>query len=146
MTASSNLARTSGTTVPDNSTAFATETSTGGTAGRTLYQQAQEHFLLREYDKAAVALEKLLGMRPDPESADFLHGTAATKLLLARAYYHSAQLGRAESMAREVLGEDPMDAYAALLLGRSLQRQGRKVEAELALRLAKVLGAPDLDD
>ena len=146
MTASSNLARASQTGVPDGATAFGAEAETAGAVGRNQYQKAQEHFVLREYEQASTALEKLLGLRPDPESAPYLHGTAAAKLLLARAYYHSARLGRAEEMAREVLGEDPMDAYAALLLGRSLQRQGRKAEAEPALRLAKALGAPDLDD
>lgn len=73
------------------------------------------------------------------------HGTAEMHLLLARAYFHSAQLGRAESACRQVLTEAPDDAYAHLLLGRSLQRAGRHDEARGPLRLAELLGgyAPD---
>lgn len=117
----------------------------GSSATPTPYERAQEHFVMREYTKAAVELERLLDPRSPDSGARYLHGTAAARLLLARAYYHSAQLSRAEATAREVLVEDPTDAYAALLLGRSLQRQGRAAEAEPVLRLATVLGAPDLE-
>jgi Flp pilus assembly protein TadD len=64
------------------------------------------------------------------------------RLLLARAYYHSAQLGRAETAARAVLADDPTDDYAALLLARTLERSSRKDEAAGALRVATALGAP----
>ncbi len=63
----------------------------------------------------------------------------ATRLLLARAYYHSAQLGRAEAELRTVLGQDPTEAYALLLLGRTLQRQSRRTEAAPYLRLAAAM-------
>ncbi|MFF1292607.1 MULTISPECIES: tetratricopeptide repeat protein [unclassified Streptomyces] len=47
------------------------------------------------------------------------------RLLLARAYYHSAQLGRAEEQLRQVIDRDPVEHYAHLMLGRTLERQGR---------------------
>src|SRR5699024_1131877 len=81
------------------------------------------------------------------------HGTAEAHLLLARAYFHSAQLARAEAAARQVLREAPDDPYAHLLLGRTLQRAGRPDEARGPLRLAELLGgyetssgSPDVTD
>ena len=47
---------------------------------------------------------------------------------------------RAEAAAREVIAEAPDDAYAHLLLGRTLQRAGRADEARGPLRLAELLG------
>ena len=61
------------------------------------------------------------------------------RLLLARAYYHSAQLGRAETQLRVLVERDPVEHYARLMLGRTLQRQGRDDEAEPHLRLASAL-------
>ena len=60
-------------------------------------------------------------------------------LLLARAYYHSAQLTRAEAAAREVIDRDPTEPYAYLLLGRTLERQSRRREAEAPLRMAAAM-------
>jgi hypothetical protein len=60
-------------------------------------------------------------------------------LLLARAYYHSDQLTRAEQTARAVFARAPSEAYAHLLLGRVLQRQNRAAEAAGGLRLAAVM-------
>ncbi len=74
-----------------------------------------------------------------PETAP-LHGTAELRLLLARAYFHSAQLGRAEAVLVRLVEEEPTDAYAHLLLGRTLQRAGRRAEAARPLALAEILG------
>lgn len=63
----------------------------------------------------------------------------ALRLLLARAYYHSAQLRRAEEQLRVVLAGDPVADYAHLLLGRTLQRQSRHDEAVPHLRLAAAM-------
>ncbi len=68
------------------------------------------------------------------------HGTSDLRLLLARAYFHSAQLGRAEATLARIIAEAPTDAYAHLLLGRTLQRSGRHEEAARPLALAEVLG------
>lgn len=54
----------------------------------------------------------------------------ATRLLLARSYYHSAQLQRAEAELRLILERDPAERYAHLLLGRTPQRQSRPHDAE----------------
>ena len=67
-------------------------------------------------------------------------GATAIRLLLARAYYHSAQLGRAESELHELLERAPSDGYAHLLLGRTLQRRSRHAEAGPHLRLAAAMG------
>ena len=105
------------------------------------YHRATRQFDLRDYLGAAKTLEALLmDLAADPDGAG--HGLTEARLLLARAYYHSAQLGRAEKAARAVLSDDPTEAYAALLLARTLERAARPDEAREALRLATALGAP----
>ncbi|MFC0358288.1 MULTISPECIES: tetratricopeptide repeat protein [Kytococcus] len=98
------------------------------------FRRAQFLFEQKLYREAAVEAETLLG------TADAVHGLAEVRLLLARAYFHSAQLTRAENMAREMLAERPEDSYAAVLLARSLERQGRDAEAAPYLERARVLG------
>jgi len=61
--------------------------------------------------------------------------------LAGRAYFASAQLGRAETVLRELVAARPDDAYARLLLGRTLQRQGRRTAAGGELRLAAAMGS-----
>ncbi|WP_017571301.1 DsbA family oxidoreductase [Nocardiopsis halotolerans] len=61
------------------------------------------------------------------------------RLLAARAYHRSAQLGRALSVLEALVEEAPDDAYARLLLGRTLQRRGERERAEPHLRLAGVM-------
>ena len=99
-------------------------------------------FEIRDYRGAARALEGLLA----DAGADVGHGLVAARHLLARAYFHQALLGPAEANARALLDDDPTDAYAALLLFRSLERQSRHDEAAAALRLATALGAPGTTD
>lgn len=101
-----------------------------------LFRFAEEQFAERDYIGAAQALERLFEVDGEQD------GHAAARELLARAYFHSAQLGRAEATARDLLERDPTDAYAALLLARSLERQSRPEEADRARRLADALGAP----
>jgi Flp pilus assembly protein TadD len=69
-----------------------------------------------------------------------LHSTTDLRLMLARAYFQSAQLGRAEATLNEVIEQSPTDSYAHLLLGRTLQRAGRHAEAARPLALAEILG------
>jgi FMN reductase len=73
---------------------------------------------------------------------EFPEHTAA-RLLLARAYYHSAQLKRAEEQLRIVVERDPVDHYAHLMLGRTLERQGRRDDAAPWLRMAGALSGED---
>ena len=99
--------------------------------------RAQALFEERAYREAIVLLRQLLD---GPEAAEFGHGLTEARLLLARAYYHSALLGPAIEAAREVLAADPHEPYAHLLIGRSLQRQSKWDEAAPHLKLAKLLG------
>lgn len=99
-----------------------------------VYEWARELFKGKEYIEAGQALEYLLehyGAEP---------GIGEARELLARSYYHSAQVNRAAEVAREILARDPGNAYAVLLLVRSLQRAGRADEAAAAERLAEAFG------
>ncbi len=101
------------------------------------YQRARRLFDLGEYQSAAAELSSLVDASTlEPP----LHGTTELRLLLARAYYHSAQLNRAERVTRAILADDPDEAYANLVLGRTLQRQGRHAEAKPHLAMAELLG------
>lgn len=65
---------------------------------------------------------------------------------LALAHFQSAALGRAEVVLRTLVDLDPSDGYARLLLGRTLSRQSRHVEALPELRLAAALTRdPEVD-
>lgn len=97
------------------------------------YRYAQRLFEQRRYGQAARELEGLL------DGGDG-HGTADACLLLARSYFHSAQLGRAEQAARALIESDPTDGYAHVLLGRTLERLSRHDEAGQYRRLAEALG------
>ncbi|MEV0840666.1 DsbA family protein [Actinocatenispora sera] len=67
------------------------------------------------------------------------HREPAVLELAGRAYFASAQLGRAEAVLRELVAARPDDAYGRLLLGRTLQRQGRADDAAGELRLAAAM-------
>lgn len=86
---------------------------------------------------AATAYAELVA---EASREDLGHGTTALRTALARAYFGSAQLGRAESVLRELVDESPDDGYLHLLLGRTLQRQRRHEEARRHLTLASILG------
>jgi predicted DsbA family dithiol-disulfide isomerase len=62
-------------------------------------------------------------------------GDRAVRLLAARAWFASAQLHRARAALAELVAEHPDDAYAHVLLGRTLQRLGRPEDAARYLRL-----------
>ena len=64
---------------------------------------------------------------------------AAVRQLLARAYFNSAQLNRAEEQLRTLVDQDPSDHYAHHVLGRTLERAGRFREALPHLRLAAAM-------
>jgi hypothetical protein len=94
------------------------------------WERARQFFDAKEYATAARILGGLTDEVPEQ---------VAPRLLLARAYYHSAQLRRAETELRTVIELDPVEQYARLLLGRTLERQGRDVEAAPQLRMAAAL-------
>ncbi|MDX3533550.1 tetratricopeptide repeat protein [Streptomyces sp. MB09-01] len=100
-----------------------------GTAAER-WARAQLFFEAREYATAARILEGLAGEVPEQ---------LAPRLLLARAYYHSAQLSRAEHELRAILEHWPVEDYAQLMLGRTLERLGRAAEARPYLRVAAAM-------
>lgn len=97
--------------------------------------RAQALFDERSYREAAVLLTELLDA-----AADVGHELTDARLLLARSLYHSAQLDGTIRVATELLEHDPNEPYAHLLVGRALQRKGRRDEAQPHLRLAELLG------
>ncbi|MGP4007473.1 tetratricopeptide repeat protein [Streptomyces sp. 4N124] len=94
------------------------------------WERARMFFDARDYAAAARVLDGLVEEVPEQ---------TGPRLLLARAYYHSAQLRRAETELRTLVERDPVEHYARLMLGRTLQRQGRHEEAEQHMRLASAL-------
>ena len=101
------------------------------------FRWAEDLFSQRDYRGAAKVLEEIVAAATDEAG----HGLADARTLLARSYYHSAQLRRAEAAARELLADDPTDGYAALLLARTLERGNRRDEAAPFRSLANALGA-----
>jgi FMN reductase len=94
------------------------------------WERAELLFEEKSYAEAAKLLVGIVAEFPDQ---------VAPRLLLARAYYHSAQLRRAEEELRTVIDRDPVEHYAHLMLGRTLERQGRDAEAIPWLRMAGAL-------
>ncbi|WP_407835960.1 tetratricopeptide repeat protein [Streptomyces sp. DSM 116496] len=87
-------------------------------------------FEAKEYANAARVLHCVAAEAPE---------LLAPRLLLARAYYHSAQLSKAEHELRAILDRWPVEDYAQLMLGRTLERQGRAAEAAPYLRIAAAM-------
>ena len=104
--------------------------SVGATREETALERWERAGLLfdeKSYTAAAALLAALVEEFPEHNAAG---------MLLARAYYHSAQLTRAEAQLRAIIERDPVDHYAHLMLGRTLQRQGRAEQAAQWLRMA----------
>ncbi len=100
-----------------------------GTAAER-WERAGQFFDAKDYAGAARVLDGLVKEVPEQ---------TAPRLLLARAYYHSAQLQRAEAELRVLVERDPVEQYARLMLGRTLQRQGRHEDAAPHMKLASAL-------
>lgn len=83
---------------------------------------------------AARELEPLLAGDSTPKSVLELAG---------RAFFRSAQLGRAEDAFSRLVERDPSDAYARFALGRTLERQSRRDEAAVCYRLAAAMDPND---
>ncbi|MBB4688311.1 tetratricopeptide repeat protein [Amycolatopsis jiangsuensis] len=94
------------------------------------FREAEELVGRRRPLDALKALEPLLDDESDKPSVQLLAG---------RAYFHSAQLRRAERAFTKVLELDPTDHYARFVLGRTLQRLGRLAEALGQLRMASAM-------
>ncbi|MFC5956767.1 tetratricopeptide repeat protein [Streptomyces pratens] len=94
------------------------------------WERAGLFFDAKDYAAAARVLSGLVEEVPEQ---------TGPRLLLARSYYHSAQLRRAEAELRVIVERDPVEHYARLMLGRTLERQGRSEEATSHLRIAAAL-------
>lgn len=114
-----------------------------GQSAFATWQHALTLFDDRRYTDAARTVERLLEQVDDdtegfaPSGAT---GQAAARLLLARAYYHSAQLGRAIETAQTIVDDDPADSYARVLLARALERAGHSDAAATHRRVAEAMG------
>jgi hypothetical protein len=92
--------------------------------------------LAEAYLDAGDALQALDMLSPLHQELD---GNHAGQLLLARAYYHSAQLGRAQTTLERLVDSAPSDHYARFLLGRTLERRHRPAAALMHYRLAAAM-------
>lgn len=101
------------------------------------WERANLLFGEKQYANAAGLLADLVEQFPTNNAA---------RALLARAYYHSAQLRRAEEQLRILIERDPVDDYAHLMLGRCLERQGRAPEGAPWLRMADALTSGTAED
>jgi Flp pilus assembly protein TadD len=92
--------------------------------------------------------ELFLGSGQPAEAAQILEpvvaghpGHEAALELLARSYFASAQLGRAEAALRRLVELAPANGWARRALARTLERQSRRAEAVPHHRMADALGA-----
>ncbi|HET9516851.1 MAG TPA: tetratricopeptide repeat protein [Actinoplanes sp.] len=98
------------------------------------YRRANLFFESGDPLGAARLLEPIIEAEPQ---------NTAVRQLLARAYFASAQLTRAEEQLRVLVDRDPADHYAHHVLGRTLERSGRFAEALPHLRLAAAMKHDD---
>ncbi len=101
------------------------------------YRRATLFFETGDPISAARLLEPIVEAEPD---------NAAVRQLLARAYYQSAQLSRAEQQLRELVDRNPSDHYAHHVLGRTLERLNRHTDALRHLRIAAAMHCAENDD
>nr|WP_255481673.1 tetratricopeptide repeat protein [Micromonospora sp. ANENR4] len=100
------------------------------------YRRATMFFEAGDPTGAARLLEPIIEAEPDNSSV---------RQLLARAYFQSAQLNRAEEQLRELVDRDPSDHYAHHVLGRTLERMNRPVDALRHLRIAAAMYSTNTD-
>ncbi len=100
------------------------------------YRRATMFFEAGDPTGAARLLEPIVEAEP---------GNSSVRQLLARAYFQSAQLNRAEEQLRELVDRDPSDHYAHHVLGRTLERLNRPADALRHLRIAAAMYATNAD-
>ena len=92
-----------------------------------LYRSAERLLAARDAQAAVPLLE---------QAARELPGERSVQRLLALAHYGAGAFDAAETVLREVVAADPLDADALSLLGQVLERTGRAAEAQQHLALA----------
>ena len=96
------------------------------------YLRADLFIAMGQPIEAARVLECVLDAEPDNQAA---------LELLARSYFGSASLGRAEASLTRLVELAPANGWARRALARTLERQSRAGEAEVHHRIADALGA-----
>jgi Flp pilus assembly protein TadD len=96
-----------------------------------LFQQGKRHLRRGDNAQATVALEK--AKRREPRKASIREA-------LGIAYFRIRRWEEAEREFRALIEIAPADHYGHYALGRALQKQGRRDEAERYLKLARALG------
>jgi Flp pilus assembly protein TadD len=96
------------------------------------FQRAQMFFEARDHVTAARLLAPIVEGEP---------GNRSAVELLGRAYFHSAQLRRAEETFRRLVDLDPCNGWAYEALARTLERQSRPEDALRFRRIAQAMGA-----
>lgn len=96
------------------------------------FQRADLFLAMGQPAEAARVLEGVLAAEPDDQ---------ATMELLARSYFASAQLGRAEQQLTRLVELAPANGWARRALARTLERQSRADDAAVHHRVADALGA-----
>ncbi|MFB4296073.1 tetratricopeptide repeat protein [Actinomadura sp. NTSP31] len=100
------------------------------------FQRATLFFDAKDYAGAARLLAPIAAENP---------GNRAVRELLARAYFHSAQLGRAEDAFRRLVDLDPCNGWAYEALARTLERRSRHGEARTYRNMAQAMGVDPAD-
>jgi Flp pilus assembly protein TadD len=95
------------------------------------FQRARMFFDAKDYAGAGRILAPIVEGEP---------GNRAAVELLGRAYFHSAQLGRAEETFRRLIELDPANGWAHEALARTLERRGRADEGRQYRKLAHAMG------
>ena len=95
------------------------------------YLRADLLLAMGQPTEAARILEPVVTAEPENE--------AATELL-ARAYFGSAQLTRAEEVLTRLVALAPANGWARRALARTLERQSRHADAVTHHRMADALG------
>jgi cytochrome c-type biogenesis protein CcmH/NrfG len=96
------------------------------------YLRADLFLAMGQPAEAARILTRVVAEEPE---------NAAAVELLARAYFGSAQLGRAEEALSRLVALAPTNGWARRALARTLERQSRHHEAVPHHRVADALGA-----
>ena len=96
------------------------------------YLRADLFFAMGQPAEAVRVLEPLVAAEP---------GHQAALELLARSYFGSAQLTRAEDALTRLVALAPANGWARRALARTLERQSRSAEAVVHHRVADALGA-----
>ena len=96
------------------------------------FQRADFSLAMGKPAEAARILERVVEAEPANEAA---------LELLARAYFGSAQLGRAEATLTRLVELAPTNGWARRALARTLERQSRADAAAVHHRMADALGA-----